>query len=199
LGRAYVALFVCVLSPTLLQSQSRSDLFECEGCEAIHERSHDGLSWSTVIPGRGEPGDRLILSGRVLKPDGKTPAPGVVVYAYHTNAAGIYPTRGNEKGWGRRHGYLRGWVMTNEAGQYRFETIRPGAYPNRTDPAHIHVTIKEPNRREYWIDEVVFEGDPHVNERYRSREQKRGGTGIVRLTRNGDGVWLAERDIVLER
>ena len=132
-------------------------------------------------------------------PDGKTPAPGVIIYAHHTNAKGIYPKRGDERGWGRRHGYLRGWVKTNADGQYRFETIRPGSYPNRRDPAHIHLIVKEPDRQEYWIDDVVFEGDPYVDEQYRASRQDRGGSGIVRLTTDSSGTLVARRAIVLER
>jgi protocatechuate 3,4-dioxygenase, beta subunit len=181
-----------------LQAQSRPDLHQCEGCEAIHEHDFAGLSWRATIPPRGEPGERLVLTGRALKPDGVTPAAGVVIYVHHTNAAGVYPRRGNERGWARRHGYLRGWVVTNDSGQYRFETIRPAPYPGRRDPAHIHMTVKEPDRREYWIDEVVFEDDALVTPRYRAAEQKRGGSGIVAVRRDASGTWIARRDIVLE-
>ncbi len=192
-----VSMSLCLLV-SQLPGQSRPDLYRCEGCEAIHERSFDGLTWSTVIPPAGEPGDRLILTGRVVGADGRTPAAGVVVYAHHTNARGVYPTRGDERGWERRHGYLRGWVITDERGEYRFETIRPAPYPGRSDPAHIHITVKEPDRREYWIDEVVFADDPLVDARYRARVQNRGGSGIVVPTRDASGAWLARRDIVLE-
>ena len=185
-------------APSVLAAQ-RPDLYRCEGCEAIHEHSFEGLAFSTTIPPRGEPGARLVLTGRVLKPDGVTPAPGVVVYAYHTNAAGVYPTRGNERGWDRRHGYLRGWVVSGPDGAYRFETIRPGPYPGRGDPAHIHMTVKEPGRRAYWIDEVVFLDDPRVDDRYRAAQSGRGGPGAIALTRDPSGTWLGRRDIILER
>lgn len=184
---------------SVMGAQSRPDLFRCEGCEAIREHSFDNLSWSTRIPPAGEPGDPLVLTGVVYQKDGRTPAPGVVVYAYHTNTGGVYPTRGDEQGWARRHGYLRGWVKTNERGEYRFDTIRPGGYPGRTDPAHIHMIVKEPDRQEYWIDEVVFEDDPRVTERYRSAQQNRGGNGIIRLSRDQSGGWSGRRDIILER
>jgi len=179
-------------------AQQRPDLFRCEGCEAIHEHSFDDLIWSTVVPPDGEPGPRLILTGTVYRTDGTTPAAGVVVYAYHTNAQGAYPTRGNEAGWARRHGYLRGWVKSGADGVYRFETIRPAPYPGRRDPAHIHLIVKEPERREYWIDEVVFDDDPLVDAAYRARVRHRGGNGVVHPSRRADGVWLVRRDITLE-
>ena len=143
-------------SPLELGGQSRPDLFRCEGCEAIHERTFRGLPAAATIPPAGEAGERLVLSGRVLEPDGTTPAPGVVVYAYHTNAAGVYP-------------------------------------------AHIHPIVKEPDRREYWIDEIVFLDDVRVDERYRGAQGNRGGSGIIRLTRDPSGTWIGRRDIVLER
>ncbi|MGH7586046.1 MAG: intradiol ring-cleavage dioxygenase [Gemmatimonadales bacterium] len=180
-------------------AQSRPDLFDCENCEAIHEHSFEGLPSSTVIPPPGEPGERLVLVGRVLQADGTSPAPGVIVLAYHANAAGAYPKRGDERGWGRWQGYLRGWVKTDAEGRYRFETVRPGPYPGRSEPAHIHMIVKEPDRREYWIDDVVFEDDPRVTAAYRARVGSRGGPGIVRPTGDASGVWHATRDIVLER
>ena len=180
-------------------AQSRSDLYVCEGCEAIHERSFKGLGWSVVIPPAGEPGERLVLRGRVLAADGKTPVAGVIVYVHQTNAAGRYPMNGREQGWGRRHGYLRAWARSNGRGEYRFETIRPGSYPGRSDPAHIHITIKEPGRREYWIEDVVFTDDPLLTAEYRARLQGRGGSGIVTPRRDRAGVWQVQRDIVLER
>ncbi len=176
----------------------RADLYECEGCESINERSFDGLTWSAVVLPPGEPGERLILTGRVFKVDGRTPAAGVILYAYHTNSGGVYPTRGDEKGWGRRHGYLRAWVQTNESGDYRFETIRPGSYPTWTEPAHVHMILKEPARQEYWIDDVVFSDDPLLTDRYRARVRDRGGSGIVTPARDPSGAWMARRDIFLE-
>ncbi len=188
-----------LLVSSLLAAQSRPDLYDCEGCESVFEHSFDDLSWSTVIPPAGEPGEKLVLTGRVYKTDGKTPAPGVIVYVHHTDAKGIYPKHGDEKGWGRRHGYLRAWAKSSAAGDYRFETIRPAPYPDGGIPAHIHFIIKEPDRREYWIEDVVFTDDPLVDDSYRKRLSNRGGNGVVTPSRDASGVWQVRRDIVLER
>lgn len=178
----------------------RADLYDCEGCEAIYERPFDDLTWSATISGEEEAGESLVLSGTVYAPDGSTPAKDVILYAYHTNAEGVYPTRGDEKGWERRHGYLRGWIKTDEAGRYRFRTIKPGSYPGRSgSPAHIHMTVKEPGKHEYWIDDVFFDDDPFVTDAVRRNRRNRGGNGIVSLTAGEDGVLHAVRDIVLER
>lgn len=169
----------------------------CEGCEAIHESPipFNKLSWTDTLPDFHEPGPKLVISGVIYQPDGKTPAPDVVLYIYHTDQAGIYPSR-NEKGWGQRHGYIRGWIKTNEKGQYRFCTLRPASYPNSKAPQHIHPTIKEPDLNEYWIDEFVFDDDPNLTAAERSPLQQRGGSGILKL-RLQNGILYGERDIIL--
>jgi protocatechuate 3,4-dioxygenase beta subunit len=94
---------------------------------------------------------------------------------------------------------LRGWVKTGADGTYTFDTIKPGIYPDRTMPAHVHLMIKEPGRRPYYIDDVVFDGEFGVDARYRARQELRGGSGIVSLVRRRDGVLIARRDIILEQ
>ena len=170
----------------------------CEGCEAIYESpvAHEKLSWIDTLPGFDGDGPRIEISGTIYQRDGKTPARDVIIYVYHTNLAGVYPTRGNETGWGKRHGYIRGWIKTNDKGQYKFYTLLPAAYPEARVPSHIHPTIKEPNLNEYWIDEYLFDDDPLVTSEDRNRRQQRGGSGILKLIKE-DGMLVGKRDIIL--
>jgi protocatechuate 3,4-dioxygenase, beta subunit len=169
----------------------------CEGCEAIFEGMPQQLGPESRIAPAGEPGEPMEVSGVIYHSDGRTPAPGVILYLYHTDARGIYVPAPNMNGYARRHGRLRGWIKTNASGEYKFHTIKPASYPNKTIPSHIHPVIKEPDKNEYWIDEYVFDDDPLLTQRERTRLQKRGGSGIVRLSKSSGGVWLARRDIVL--
>lgn len=168
---------------------------DCEWCGA-HEAPAD-LESETTLAGEEEPGRRLTLTGTVYGPDGETPAPGVLIYLYHTNAEGIYPTRGDETGNARRHGYLRGWVVTDAEGRYKVHTIKPGSYPGGDEPAHIHMTVKQPGRDENWIDSVLFEGDPKITQRIRERRSGRGGEGIVELEKGTGDTLRARRDVIL--
>lgn len=167
----------------------------CEGCEAIYEYGDKRLLPVDTLPEFGKAGPLLKITGTIYQQDGVTPASGVIMYVYHTNQEGIYPTRGGEEGWARRHGYLRGWIKTGADGKYTFFTQRPGTYPSRDEPAHIHATIKEPDRNEYYIDDYLFADDPLLRSKH-AREQPKGGTGIVTLTQEGN-IWVARRDIVL--
>ena len=48
------------------------------------------LSWETTIAGKSEPGEPLEMSGTIFGADGKTPASGIILYVYHTDATGHY-------------------------------------------------------------------------------------------------------------
>jgi protocatechuate 3,4-dioxygenase beta subunit len=173
----------------------------CEGCEAIYESPvpFDQLPSIIKLPDWNDDSTLLGVNGTVYQADGKTPAAGVILYIYHTDHTGIYPRRGDEKGWGKRHGYIRGWMKTDANGQYKFGTRRPAAYPGRTDPAHIHITIKEPGKNEYYIDEFVFDNDPLLTKEKRAKLEDRGGSGILVISPAFDTIQIkkAERNIIL--
>ena len=178
---------------------SRPGLFACDGCEAAEERDPSELSWQVVLPPEGEPGDRLVLSGRVFEPDGVTPASGVVLYFHQTNAAGLYRSVQSTARGGRRDGMIEGWLATDDVGRYEVTTVRPGPYPSASLPAHVHVYVKEPDRPPYYLDDFVFDDDPYVNTPYRDAQELRGGSGILTLAGSAEGGWLGQRDLVLER
>jgi protocatechuate 3,4-dioxygenase beta subunit len=50
---------------------------------------------SVVVPPSGEPGEALVVTGQVLHRDG-TPARGVKVYFYQTDARGYYSPDGRD-------------------------------------------------------------------------------------------------------
>ncbi len=170
----------------------------CDGCEAIYESPVPlkKLQFIDTLPDYFEAGPKLMISGIIYKMDGKTPAANTVLYIYHTDQTGHYSKKGNEKGWGKRHGYIRGWVKTNEKGEYKFYTLRPVAYPGNNIPAHIHAIIKEEDKNEYWIDDFLFDNDPLLTTAERKKQENRAGNGILTIE-NINGMQVAERNIVL--
>ena len=181
------------------QSAQRTDRVvgsDCEGCDMMFDGIPQDLSWQTTIAGPDEPGEQMIISGTIYKKDGKTPAPDVILYVYHTDSKGLYSPAPKQTQ-AKRHGHLRGWVKTNAQGRYEFKTIRPASYPNSRNPQHIHPLIKEPGVTLYFIDEFLFEDDPVLTENEKSHQEKRGGSGIVSLKKNEKGVWVGKRDVTL--
>ena len=148
-------------------------------------------SWRTVIPPRKEPGEPLDISGTIYQSDGVTPAQGIVLFVYHTDVTGYYNEQDDAS-----HPRLKGWMKTGADGRYEFRTIKPGAYPHRSTPAHIHAHLYGPDYSERSIDDYWFEGDPRINPKELSHVREQGGTpAIVVLKRGSDGVWRGVRDI----
>lgn len=161
------------------------------------------INSTDTSPGWKLKGEKLLLTGTVYKSDGKTVAPNVLLYYYHTNSDGIYPVDEREErnmpknSKGQSHGFIRGWVKTDERGRYNIYTIRPGVYPTHDEPAHIHINVKEPNElNEYYIDDFVFDDDKILNSSKRQKLRNRGGSGILRLVKK-QNLLIGERDIIL--
>jgi protocatechuate 3,4-dioxygenase beta subunit len=131
----------------------------------------------------GEPGQPLTIRGRVFRGDGKTPAPGLTVFAYHTDRVGHY----DEPSKGPHSWRLRGWAVTDADGRFTFDTIRPAPYPGRRTAAHVHLTIEGPGvpRRSAG---VLFADDELVSTAERAASAKDGIFGDVRTVAMRDGV-----------
>lgn len=198
---AFVLLSVtaCAQHSTKANEKDRKVGGNCECCEAIYEQAPDFklLNETDTLPDFKEPGPKMLVYGTIYRKDGTTPAAGVVLYIYHTDQTGLYTSTADQTGCAKRHGKLRGWIKTNSKGEYRFYTLKPAAYPNAKIAAHIHPVIKEPGLSEYYIDEYLFDDDPFLTTAERSRAENRGGNGIIRLSKDVDGMLLCKRDIVL--
>jgi protocatechuate 3,4-dioxygenase beta subunit len=114
----------------------------------------------------GEPlGERIIVSGRVLD-SGGSPVRRTLVEVWQANAAGRYvdpvdahpaPLDPNFTGAGR--------CLTDDAGEFQFVTVKPGAYPwrnhaNAWRPAHIHFSVFGPQLASRLVTQMYFPGDP---------------------------------------
>ncbi len=177
-------------------AKTEKQIGSCEDCDLMFAGMPAKLSWSATIAGPAEPGERLIISGTIYRKDGKTPAPGVILYVYHTDNKGNY-SPGPDQQYAKRHGHLRGWMQTDAQGRYEFKTVRPASYPNSKNPQHVHPIIDEPGKGYYWIDEYLFKDDPLLTSKEKSNQPGHGGLGIISLKKNAEGAWIGKRDIVL--
>lgn len=114
----------------------------------------------------GEPlGERIIVTGRILDENAR-PIPGTLVELWQCNSAGRYhhpvdqhdaPLDPNFTGAGQ--------VVSDAEGDYRFITIKPGAYPWRNSPnawrpAHLHLGVFGPGFVTRLVTQMYFPGDP---------------------------------------
>lgn len=148
-------------------------------------------------PAWSQKGQKLLIAGTMYKKDGKTPAPNIILYYYHTDVYGNYPIAKNLDSRAARHGYIRGWVKSDANGKYAIYTVRPASYPNSNIMAHIHPSIKEPHiENPYYIDAWVFNDDPFLTQLQRNDMPNRGGNGILKTTIQGN-MQVAKHNIIL--
>ena len=153
----------------------------------------DNVSWKIALSKKSDKDEPMIISGTIFQPDGKTPAPNVLIYFYHTDSDGFYGRRGEV-----RDGHFRGWMLTDAKGRYEFSSIKPAPYPNRTEAAHVHMTLTGKNFKEDSINTILFEGDKFIT------EQERNSVGkwdefipILKLEKGADGILRSTRDFKL--
>lgn len=170
----------------------------CDGCELMYVGMPTNVNSIDTSAGWYEKGQKLLVTGSAFELDGKTPAPNVIIYYWQTDNDGYYSPKNGMDEKAKRHGHIRGWVKTDQNGKYSIYTIRPAPYPNASLPAHIHLSIKEPDiDDEYYVDELNFDDDklliPHEK---KYPLENRGGSGILRILLK-DNLEIAEHDIVL--
>lgn len=162
-------------------------------CGAID--APEDVSWKSVLTPTSDRDQPMIISGTVYQSDGKTPAPNILIYFYHTDSEGYY----NRKRPGEPlHGHFRGWMLTDAKGRYEFSSIKPASYPNRTQSAHVHMTLTGVNFKEDSIDSILFDGDKFITSEERNSAGKKGGFNpILKLEKGADGVLRGTRNIQL--
>ncbi len=149
-----------------------------------------------TITTKEEPGERLIVSGVVYGADGKTPLANASVYVFHTDATGVYTPGPNND---NRNSRLRGYMRADAQGRYEYSTIKPASYPNTRIVAHIHYVVNAPGYKER-IFEIVFEGDPFIDDRIRADAAKEGSAFSIRpLKRDQQGVWHCAQDVKMQK
>lgn len=141
-----------------------------------------------------EPGNALVINGRVYQTDGRTPAAGITVFAYQTDRTGVYdvPSAGPHS-W-----RLKGWAVTDAEGRFTFQTIRPASYPNAAVPQHVHLHLEGPNLPRRWTTELQFDDDPKIGAREREASKTAGMFGGVRPVTKRGGVDHVEINLKIE-
>jgi len=143
---------------------------------------------ATLAPA-SEPGTRLIVSGKVWDHTGTKGVAGVKLYAYHTDAKGLY-------GESSENPRLKGTVITNADGLFEWRTIRPMPYPGGGNPAHIHIQASGGGYPDQWVDELWFSDDPYLSEAHKSASAAKGKfSPVVTTTRDAKGVLRATFNI----
>jgi protocatechuate 3,4-dioxygenase, alpha subunit len=114
-----------------------------------------GLEWMVIedLAPPGTAGERLAIEGRVLDGDGK-PVNDAALELWQANSQGEYASPGF-RGYGRS--------LTDDAGAFRFRTIKPGRVPGphgKLQAPHLAVTIFMRGLLKQLVTRVYFPDEP---------------------------------------
>jgi len=114
----------------------------------------------------GDPiGERIVVSGKVTNELGQ-PIPNTLIEIWQANAAGKYIHKVDQHDAPLDPNFLgAGRCMTDANGNYKFYTIKPGAYPwgnhhNAWRPNHIHFSLFGGDISSRLITQMYFPKDP---------------------------------------
>lgn len=164
-----------------------------------------GAPFQTKLIGDDEPGERLMLSGRVYSSDCQTPLPGTLIEIWQADHNGQYDKKKPFDFFEPSPPFrLRGVLQTDANGRYEIETIVPGSYPvppglpglekyaGLTRARHIHVNVL-PGLHVPLTTQLYFKDDPN-----RAGDPWAGHKPSLVLDPKQDGRYLrAEFDFVV--
>jgi protocatechuate 3,4-dioxygenase, alpha subunit len=115
------------------------------------------------MAGAGTSGERVTIEGRVLDGDGM-PVPDAILEIWQANSYGKYahledqqdkPVEASFSGYGR--------IPTNDAGEFRFTTVKPGQVPDlhgKLQAPHISVSVFARGLLRRLVTRIYFPDDP---------------------------------------
>ena len=130
------------------------------GDDALGPYWTTNINRTNVLAKADEPGQRMMVLGKVLARDCLTPIPGAVIVAWQADDEGLYDYNHAGLDQGSSQGQLttsqtnlRGLFTSSETGTYSFETIFPSEYPlNLLDPASSAFRAPHIHRAVFWTD-----------------------------------------------
>ena len=140
---------------------------------AVVPSSSQSKEQHLVLVSENEPGQHLIVRGTVYGPDGVTPVAGLRLDVHNADSMGYYcmpPSEERDRTLPRDNcpdsplhsARIRGSLTTDAHGRFEFHTVKPGAYPNARNPAHVHIKASGAGYPEQWPHDLNFAGDPFL-------------------------------------
>jgi protocatechuate 3,4-dioxygenase beta subunit len=139
------------------------------------------------LAGNNEPGEALLIYGKVIDQKTNQPINDVSLFLYQTDSSGIYNASAGPDDQAR----IRGTVRTNESGCFKIKTILPGDYPGQKNSRHLHYVINANGYKEM-KSILFFKGftTPNIT--------GEGPLGVVDIKKGNDGTWTGTINLSME-
>ena len=194
------SLLSCAVTPSAFAATAKS----CKLTERdiIGPFYRFGAPFQTKLAGPNEPGERLIISGKVYSSDCRSRLPNTLIEIWQANKAGLYDTDKPGNFTERGDFHLRAMMLTDQQGNYEFETIMPGRYPvppnlpglekyaGLTRPAHIHFRVSE-SLHIPLTTQLYFKDDPHIAKDPWASRKPSMAIGLNRRESSCGAIWTS--------
>lgn len=137
---------------------------------------------------REEPGEPLVIYGKVIDLKTNQPVQNASLFLYQTDSSGIYNAAGGPDDQAR----IRGTIQTNESGCFKINTILPGDYPGQKNSRHLHYIINANGYKEL-KSLLFFKGFTTEN------ITSEGPLAVVDIKKEKNGNWIGSINMRLER
>ncbi|HZI52237.1 MAG TPA: hypothetical protein VFD56_00930 [Chitinophagaceae bacterium] len=135
-----------------------------------------------------EPGESLLIYGKVIDRKTNQPIKDVSLFLYQTDSSGIYNTSGAPDDQAR----IRGTIYSNESGCFKIKTILPGDYPRQKNSRHLHYVINAKGYKE--VKSILFfKGFTTAN------ITGQGPLAVVDIKKEKNDSWIGTIDLKMER
>lgn len=172
-----VLLLVCNGSP-FPGHNNRED--NCSNLEA-------GQKGFIQLTKKDEPGEPLVIHGRIIDRKTNNPVRDVSLFLYQTDTSGIYNISGGPDEQAR----ISGTVHTNESGCFKVKTILPGDYPGQENSRHLHYVINAKGYKE--IKSILF-----FKGFTTSNITGQGPLSVLEIKKDKDGTWIGSIQIHID-
>ena len=192
--------FVCFFGThTSIYAQETTDLSDNKPenfleRHPIYDYTEFELNNTDTIPGFESKVNKLKISGTIYESDGVTPARDVILFIEQADENGQFDLRKQND---KRYVHNSGWVKTDADGQYTFFTYIPGNDRRYNQLQQLFPTIKEASKLEYEIESFLFDEDPMLTKLCRKKITKKGDPTRILKLKKEDGLYVAQKDIVL--
>jgi hypothetical protein len=136
------------------------------------------------LTGNNEPGEPLVIYGRVVDHKTWRPVRDVTLFLYQTNAKGEYNSPGPDD-----QAKIRGTVSTNPNGCFKIKTILPGDYPGQKNSRHLHYVINAKGYKET-RSILFFKGFTSIS--------GRGNLAVLDIIKDSTGAWAGTVNFFME-
>jgi catechol 1,2-dioxygenase len=170
--RFLIAAPAAVAGAAALPTQARDMCLVTDG-DILGPFYRSGAKAAVKLAGAGVEGERLLLTGTVLRPDCKTPVVGASIDFWHCDHKGAYDIKTPDEKIAPENFRFRALAQTDKDGHFVFETIVPGrygippglegfeAFAGQTRPAHFHLTVTHPIYLPL-TSQIYMKGDPFI-------------------------------------